>query len=147
MKRILVATDGSEGAKEAVAEAIDLAQEFEARVLFVSVEHAPPPPVGIPPHYFADPGAHEAAIAAVKQALAVAAEAGVEAEGKVLHASPDPAHEIVEEARSADVDLIVVGSRGLGAIASAVLGSVSRSVVRHADRPVLVARAHAAAAA
>jgi len=37
-------------------------------------------------------------------------------------------------------DMVVVGSRGLGAIKGALLGSVSSAVVHHADRPVLVAR-------
>ncbi len=45
---------------------------------------------------------------------------------------------IVELARSRDVDVIVVGSRGLGAVAGTLLGSVSRAVVHDADRPVLV---------
>lgn len=146
MKKILVATDGSDEAREAVEEAVELAQDFEAEILFVSVVHAPPPPLGIPPYYFADPDAHDFARTAVEEAVGMAVEAGVEAKGKVLRASPDPAHEIIKEARSAEVDLIVVGSRGLGAIAGALLGSVSRAVVRHADRPVLVARARVAVA-
>ena len=63
--------------------------------------------------------------------------AGVEAEAEVLEG--DPAERIVELARLRDVDLIVVGSRGLGTLAGLLLGSVSRDVMHHADRPVLVA--------
>jgi nucleotide-binding universal stress UspA family protein len=62
---------------------------------------------------------------------------GVEAEPEVLEG--DPADRILELARMRDVDLIVVGSRGLGPIAGTLLGSVSREVLQHADRPVLVA--------
>jgi len=62
---------------------------------------------------------------------------GVDAETEVLEG--DPAGRILELARLRDVDLIVVGSRGLGPIAGALVGSVSREVVHRADRPVLVA--------
>lgn len=51
-----------------------------------------------------------------------------------------PASVIVDEARRFDADLVIVGSRGHGAIASLVLGSVSGEVVDHAPCPVLVAR-------
>jgi nucleotide-binding universal stress UspA family protein len=47
---------------------------------------------------------------------------------------------IVEEARRLEVDLIVLGSRGLGPFKSAVLGSVAAEVVDHSPCPVLVAR-------
>ena len=51
-----------------------------------------------------------------------------------------PATVIVDEARARGVDLIVLGSRGHGQFASAVLGSVAAEVVDHAPCPVLVAR-------
>jgi nucleotide-binding universal stress UspA family protein len=51
-----------------------------------------------------------------------------------------PADLIVDEARRFRADLIVMGSRGRGAIASALLGSVSAEVVDRAPCPVLVAR-------
>lgn len=51
-----------------------------------------------------------------------------------------PSTVICEQAREMDADVIVVGSRGRGPIATALLGSVSAEVVDHARRPVLVAR-------
>jgi len=51
-----------------------------------------------------------------------------------------PASAIVEEARAWKADLVVLGNRGHGPIASMVLGSVSTEVVDHAPCPVLVVR-------
>jgi len=52
----------------------------------------------------------------------------------------NPAAEIVELAEELGVGLVVVGSRGLGGVRRALMGSVSDSVVRHAHCPVLVVR-------
>jgi nucleotide-binding universal stress UspA family protein len=51
-----------------------------------------------------------------------------------------PADEIVTYADNHDVDVIVLGSRGRGSVASALLGSVSQAVLHDAHRPVLVVR-------
>jgi nucleotide-binding universal stress UspA family protein len=138
--KILIATDGTHGAKAAVADGLLLARRLDAEVLFVAVEHAQPAPFGVPPYYVADLDTRRFAVEALEAAAAEANEVGVEAHGRVLAPTMDPAHAIVEEAREADADLIVVGSRGRGAVVGALLGSVSRSIVCHADRPVLVAK-------
>jgi nucleotide-binding universal stress UspA family protein len=51
-----------------------------------------------------------------------------------------PADEIVAYADSIDADLIVVGSRGHGTLTNALIGSVSRDVLRESRRPVLIVR-------
>ena len=48
--------------------------------------------------------------------------------------------EIVEAAGRPDVDLVVVGARGVGALERIMLGSVSEGVLRHANRPVLIVK-------
>lgn len=68
----------------------------------------------------------------------MAAEHGIVATTVLLRG--DPVDEIVAYADSHDADLIVVGSRGHGAIAGALLGSVSRGVLAESKRPVLVVR-------
>jgi nucleotide-binding universal stress UspA family protein len=84
--------------------------------------------------------------AALEQALATTAEllAGavktVEKEVAVGH----PVNEILSAAAKPDVDLVVVGARGLGAIQRLLLGSVSEGVLRHVDRPVLIVKTAAA---
>ena len=64
--------------------------------------------------------------------------AGVAADGTVLRGRP--ATILVDEARRLQADLVLAGSRGHGAIASLVLGSVSAELVDQAPCPVLVAR-------
>ncbi len=80
------------------------------------------------------------------EAAEIAARKGVDAKTELLVGNP--ADEIVAFGDTIDADLIVVGSRGHGAIASALLGSVSRAVLHESRRPVLVVRAaHVAAEA
>lgn len=52
----------------------------------------------------------------------------------------DRAREIVRLSEELDAGLIVLGSRGLGGLKRAFMGSVSDSVVRHAHCPVMVVR-------
>ena len=52
----------------------------------------------------------------------------------------DPAKEIVRSAQDRDVDLVVLGARGLGTLGRLLLGSVSETVLHHAGRPVLIVR-------
>jgi nucleotide-binding universal stress UspA family protein len=123
MKRFLIATDGSPSADEAVELGLGLAVEQEAEVRFVRVVPSPPLASDSEP---------------LDAALARARDLGVGAEKMVLVG--DPVDEIVADADSQNVDLIVVGSRGRGAVAGALLGSVSIGVLHEAMRPVLVAR-------
>jgi len=58
----------------------------------------------------------------------------------------EPGPSIVEAAASEQVDLVIVGSHGRGAVKRFVLGSVSEYVVRRASCPVLVVRPAAARA-
>jgi nucleotide-binding universal stress UspA family protein len=79
---------------------------------------------------------------AFTRAVRAAAETLVAA-GRVIEAAVDlgdPAGLIVDEATRLRADLVVMGSRGRGAIRSAVLGSVSARVADESPCPVLVAR-------
>jgi nucleotide-binding universal stress UspA family protein len=137
MKKILVATDGSENGRHALDEALELAASNGAAVTILYVRHTPLPVLGDPFYQRALSAELRRANETVTIAAAVAHSMGVEAETEVLEGGP--AERILELARLRDVDLIVVGSRGLGRVTGALLGSVSRHVVHRADRPVLVA--------
>lgn len=140
MKKILIATDGSASSAEAVGFGIELAAEHEAELIFV---HVVPEVDVVPAAAFGMTGAipHEASAydrELLDDAAAVAAEHGVASTTALLRG--DTVAEIVAFADSHDVDLIVVGTRGHGAIAGALLGSVSRGILRETKRPVLVVR-------
>jgi nucleotide-binding universal stress UspA family protein len=142
MTEILVATDGSENAQYAVAQAVDLARSSGARLVVAYVRRAPLPVLGEPVYQRSLSRELRRAQESTTLAAAGAREAGVEVEVEILEGHA--ADRILELARIRDVDLIVIGSRGLGTVAGALLGSVSREVVHHADRPVLVATRRAA---
>lgn len=138
MNQILIAVDESEGGHAAVESGLELARETGARATFVTVRHAPSKVLGAPFDSKAVGTSLKEARAVVEFALERAAEWNVEADAEILEG--DPAAEIVSLADNRGVDLIVIGSRGLGALAGAILGSVSRSVVQHAGAPVVVAK-------
>jgi len=140
MKTIVIATDGSPSAREAVEFGIDLAAEQHADTVFV---HVAPSIDLLPTGGFGMSSAQEHRLTeedtrSLEDAAALAAERGVETRTEMLRG--DPVDEIVAYADSIDADLIVVGSRGHGALASALLGSVSRGILHEARRPVLVVR-------
>lgn len=137
MKEILVATDGSESSQQAVGQAIDLARSSGATLTIAYVRHTPLPVLGQPFYQRSVSAELRLANETVAIAAARAEREGVETEIEVLEGNP--AGRILELARLRAVDLIVVGSRGLGPIAGTLLGSVSREVLHRADRPVLVA--------
>lgn len=140
MKRILIATDGSQPAHQAVEFGVDLARHEGAAVAIV---HVVPFSDDIPLDGFGLIGRVPYEVnsddeAVLDEAAAIADREGVPAVSKLLRG--DPAAEIVEYGDVLEADLIVVGSRGHGALASALLGSVSRGVLARTSRPVLVVR-------
>jgi nucleotide-binding universal stress UspA family protein len=140
MNTILIATDGSPSARAAIEFGLGLAAEQGAETIFV---HVAPALDVLPMTGFGVTGAmpHELGVAdraSLDEAARLASESGVEARTVLLTGSA--VDEIVAYADTIDADVIVVGSRAHGAIASAFLGSVSQGVLHEARRPVLVVR-------
>ncbi len=142
--KILLATDGSEEAALAATTAADIAQQTGSELHVVSVGPSVEY-VGMGPPLIADiPAPTQDQLSdEARRLLDAEVEQVKAAGGKVAHAylrlgMPDA--EIVALAEEIGAGLIVLGSRGLGGIRRALMGSVSDSVVRHAHCPVLVVR-------
>jgi nucleotide-binding universal stress UspA family protein len=144
-RSILLATDGSEEARLATQAAIELskATSSEVHVLYVL------PSAGelIGPHtYPADrreslleEAERDARKFLDEQAEQIGSEGASVAETHLRTGRADK--EVVRISEELGVGMIVLGSRGLGAVSRALMGSVSDSVVRHAHCPVFVVRA------
>lgn len=141
---ILVSVDGSAHADAALTQAIDLAHAWHGRLtILTGVAH-------VPPLATYGPGAAAAATlpddleAEAEQIITRAAER-VPAEipvRTILSQEPIRAA-LAEEIRDGDHDLIVMGSRGRGALLAMSLGSVSHYVLNHSPIPVLIVHADA----
>jgi nucleotide-binding universal stress UspA family protein len=142
--RILLATDGSEEAELAALRAVDIAEKTDSELHLVHV--------GVVPNFLVSyPGAlgyerrlYEQIEVESRQLLRELSWrvklAGGTVAGTHLRMG-QVALEIVALAEELGAGLIVMGSRGLGGVRRALMGSVSDSVVRHAHCPVLVVRA------
>jgi nucleotide-binding universal stress UspA family protein len=134
--RILVALDGSPDADRALDEAIALAADQRARLTLLTVI---PPPSGLAAMAPPLPESPDEAFARLLREATERVPQDVSVTSQARHGNP--AHEIVAAAQEVDADLIVIGSRGHGRVADALLGSVSRAVVHGSHVPVLVTRA------
>jgi nucleotide-binding universal stress UspA family protein len=144
MNTILIAVDGSPASREAIDFGVELARDEGAEVVFV---HVVPSYDLIPMNGFGLAGAlpHEPTVydaMILDDAMSIAELHGVRSRPRRL--TGDTVDEIVTYADNIDADMIVLGSRGHGALASALLGSVSRGVLGESKRPVVVVRESAA---
>jgi nucleotide-binding universal stress UspA family protein len=141
-RNILVAIDGSPDSDEALTQAIDLAESEHARLTLFSAVVTPPA------------GAYIGGGGEVAATLARDAEAETET---VLQTatrrvpdqvsvstvqSSEPARPaLIHQIKTGAHDLVVMGSRGRGAVRSVLLGSVSHYVLHHSPIPVLIVHA------
>ena len=129
LRSILVPADGSPPSLSALAHAVALAEESDARIDVVHVEVST---LLSPENRDEDEAALDAAIEQAR------AELGERVSHRTL--SGDPLRTIIEVASSGDYDLVVVGTHGRIGRLHALLGSVAEGVVRNAPCPVLTVR-------
>jgi nucleotide-binding universal stress UspA family protein len=151
--KILVPVDGSKYAQDAVEYALKIAKLTNAKIIALHVMHLPTyayaysggqgvSPVAIPTPLPAEVSENEkiAAKRIVDDVAKIGEEAGVQVETKIVERHPSVPDAIIQFASEADVDLIVMGTKGKTGIKRFLLGSVTESVVHHAHCPVLVVR-------
>jgi nucleotide-binding universal stress UspA family protein len=142
---IVVGTDGSETAREAVRQAVELARLLGARVHLVCA-YEPAPRVALRDLGEGGPAAVDWALGppreAVDATLSQAAEA-FRAAGVTVDLYPrrgDAADAILDVAEERGADLIIVGNRGTTGTRRFLLGSVPNKISHHAPCAVLIIR-------
>jgi nucleotide-binding universal stress UspA family protein len=140
VQRILVATDGSPHATKAIQFAADLASQYDATLYLVHVVSKLDIPEDFA-RYVEVEGFEEAPenvyLKKIGNAIIGEAEKGID-RGRVKNVQVDlvqgdPAEKILELAKEKGVDMIVIGSRGLGNVKGLLVGSVSTKVCHLAE--------------
>ncbi len=137
MGRVLVAADGSEASHSAVSAALELAKACSSKleliavaVVFTNLEYDSALPWVIE-------DAQKEMQTKLEPIRNMVKEAGVDCEISV-HSGEDPAAEIVDQAVTNQVDMIVVGTHGRTGIKRFVMGSVAGNVIGHAPCKIFV---------
>ena len=143
-KSIVVGTDGSDTAGQAVRQAVDLARAVGAKVELVSA-YEPVPAQRLREERREAPEDLQWAInpredvdVSLEAAAAVAREAGVDVD--VYPRQGDPADAILDVAEEREADLIIVGNKGMTGAKRFLLGSVPNKVSHHAPCSVMIIR-------
>ena len=146
--KILLATDGSEEARQAAQAAAELSKDTGSEL---HVTYVLPSPAQLRGHHLysrevmrsiTERAEEEGRAFLEDQAERVKASGGKVAETHLKAGEPDK--EIVKLSEELSAGTIVIGSRGLGALKRTLMGGVSESVVRHAHCPVFVIRSDGA---
>jgi len=142
--RIVVGTDGSETAAEAVRQAVELAKLSGARLSLVSAfepvsgRRLQDEQEGAPADVQHEIGPREDVNLVLDSAAATVKQAGVEVQTHPVEGNPADA--ILEVAEQTKADLIVVGNKGMTGARRFLLGSVPNNVSHHAPCNVMIVR-------
>jgi nucleotide-binding universal stress UspA family protein len=136
---ILVAVDGSPDADEALTQAIDLAESEHTRLTLITSVHKLPTVayIGLTAAPLAE--IHAGARSCAERVLRSARDCVPDDIPVTTLLTDQPIRAaIIERIRRGEHDLIVMGSRGRGAVRSTLLGSVSHYILNHSPIPVLI---------
>jgi len=125
LKKILVGVDGSEYAEKALKQAIEIAEKFSAEITVVNVYHAP-----------AGQDVSQKILDKAKEILE-----NLKVKFKLVSVlSPNTPKVITDMAEKEKFDLIVVGSRGIGAVHAYLIGSVCNKICYDSPVSVLIVK-------
>jgi len=136
LKNVMVAVDGSTNSLRAGKLAVNLAKKTGSRLIVVSVIATPPYAIAGSRYFMTERKRTERWVG---QILNLARSGDVRASPQILQ-SVSVVKSLLECAASKNVDLIVIGSRGLGTFKRLTIGSVSSALVNHSRCSVLVVR-------
>ncbi len=141
IKKIVVATDGSDTAKRSVDYAIDLSRKYDAKLVILHVLSVliPRGSVSSVSDKLYQEDRPKASIL-LEDAQKKAKESGVESTAELVEDHMPVYGEIIACAEREEADLIVVGTKGRSGVARLLLGSVASGVVTYSPIPVLVVK-------
>ena len=140
LKKVLVATDGSKHSRKGMESAADLVKKYDADLVIVHVVEQPRIPESIREYFIGEKVPEEPESTYLEsigkkilsEAEKQARELGIQKiETVLLHGNP--ADKIVKYAKDKGMDMIVMGSHGLGFIEGIIMGSISRKVCNTAS--------------
>lgn len=138
---ILVPYDGSNPSAKALSKAVELANSDTG--IHLTVAHV----INLEPVYvgemaFAQPESYQEQLNEQGKELLESIKATIEGipHANVMVLAGSPAEAIVDFAESNNCDLIMMGSRGLGAMKEWMVGSVSHNVIQHSSIPVMIVK-------
>lgn len=137
---IIVAIDGSEASQKALDTACGLAKTYDAELHLIHSPQVETTAIAVGYSVVDIPVTPEQIAEAGKEVMDAAVAHATELVGKAPEATiadGNPAEDILQAIQLHDADLLVMGRRGLGSVASLFLGSVSQQVSRSASCSVL----------
>lgn len=139
MKKILVPTDASESSRRALKTALELARKFNSEIVLLFVMHKPIVYNSNVNMYIISPEQIEQeGKFALDATLMRIDTSGVNVVRKIMQGKPSKV--ILKEIQDENIDLVIMGKCGYGAISNCLLGSVSQRVLNTAKCSVLIVK-------